>query len=314
MESKVQQRSKEWFQIRKSVFLTSSKFGDALGVGMGKPYDFFLSLISEDTDEEEEEEEEVESSNTKHGLTMEEIILECYQLLTGHKTRDSGFWMSKDRILQDLIGSSPDAVVVDDENKDIGLCEFKAPIFRMYKKENSVHGIPRHYMAQIQGQLAITGLPWCNFLAVCKNTKEIMLKKVYFHSEYWDNVVKILKQFCYALQDAKLRKELGYEPLDFEGARKLQTWPVQIDYLPGELSIQVEDILQIDKRGRFSGPSKVWLSFDFLVGQSYSLPQRLKGYADKMILDVDEQISCKKRKTEEGEGTSQKTFTSNGHS
>lgn len=55
-------------------------------------------------------------------------------------------------------------------------------------------------MAQIQGQLAITGLPWCNFLAVCKNTKEIMLKKVYFHSEYWDNVVKILKQFCYALQ------------------------------------------------------------------------------------------------------------------
>lgn len=107
---------------------------------------------------------------------------------------------------------------------------------------------------------------------------------------------------------------MGYDPLDFEGARKLQTWPVQIDYLPGELSIQVEDILQIDKRGRFSGPSRVWLSFDFLVGQSYSLPQRLKGYADKMILDVDEQISCKKRKTEEGEGNSQKTFTSNGHS
>ena len=61
-------------------------------------------------------------------------------------------------------------------------------------------GIPRHYMAQIQGQLAITGLPWCNFLAVCKNSKEIMLKKVYFHSEYWNNAVKILKQFCYALQ------------------------------------------------------------------------------------------------------------------
>ena len=61
-------------------------------------------------------------------------------------------------------------------------------------------GIPRHYMAQIQGQLAITGLPWCNFLAVCKNSKEIMLKKVYFHSEYWNNAVKILKQFCFALQ------------------------------------------------------------------------------------------------------------------
>nr|XP_022333457.1 uncharacterized protein LOC111130584 [Crassostrea virginica] len=297
MESKVKQRTKEWFDIRKSVFLTSSKFGDALGVGLGKPYDFFLSLISESTDEEDEE-EEVESTYTKHGQTMEEIILECHQLLTGFRTRETGFWMSKDRILQDLIGTSPDAVVIDDHKKDIGLCEFKAPIYRMYRKENSVHGIPRHYMAQIQGQLAITGLPWCNFLAVCKNSKEIMLKKVYFHSEYWNNAVKILKQFCYALQDAKLRKELGYDPLDFEGARQLETWPVQIDYLPGELSIEVDDLIQIDKRGRFSGPSKVWLSFDFLIGQSYSLPPRLQEYAKKMILDVDEQISCKRRKTE----------------
>ena len=139
MESKVKQRTKEWFNIRKSVFLTSSKFGDALGVGMGKPYDFFLSLISESTDEEDEE-EEVESTYTKHGQTMEEIILECHQLLTGLRTRETGFWMSKDRILQDLIGTSPDAVVIDDHKKDIGLCEFKAPIYRMYRKENSVHG------------------------------------------------------------------------------------------------------------------------------------------------------------------------------
>lgn len=139
MESKVKQRTKEWFDIRKSVFLTSSKFGDALGVGLGKPYDFFLSLISESTDEEDEE-EEVESTYTKHGQTMEEIILECHQLLTGFRTRETGFWMSKDRILQDLIGTSPDAVVIDDHKKDIGLCEFKAPIYRMYRKENSVHG------------------------------------------------------------------------------------------------------------------------------------------------------------------------------
>lgn len=138
MESKVKQRSKEWFDLRKSVYLTSSKFGDALGVGMGKPYDFFLSCMSDDTDEDDEE--VTESTYTQHGITMEEIILECYQLLTGHKTRESGFWVSKDRILQDLIGTSPDAVVVDDQNRDIGLCEFKAPIYRMYKPENTVHG------------------------------------------------------------------------------------------------------------------------------------------------------------------------------
>lgn len=57
------------------------------------------------------------------------------------------------------------------------------------------------------------------------------------------------------------------------------------------------------------------MSFDFLVGQSYSLPQRLKEYADKMILDVDEQISCKRRKTEEEEEEEENSQnTSNGHS
>lgn len=39
-----------------------------------------------------------------------------------------------------MIGSFFDVVVVDDENKDIGFCEFKVFIFRMYKKENLVYG------------------------------------------------------------------------------------------------------------------------------------------------------------------------------
>jgi hypothetical protein len=96
-----------------------------------------------------------------------------------------------------------------------------------------------------------------------------------------------------------LRKELNYDPLDFEGARKLEKWPVQIDYLPGELSIKVEDLLEIDQRGRFCGPSSVRLSFDFLIGQSYSLPSNLQEYSKRMINDVDEQISCKRLRTDE---------------
>lgn len=39
-----------------------------------------------------------------------------------------------------MIGIFFDVVVVDDENKDIGFCEFKVFIFRMYKKENLVYG------------------------------------------------------------------------------------------------------------------------------------------------------------------------------
>ncbi|KAK3097723.1 hypothetical protein FSP39_012465 [Pinctada imbricata] len=297
MEHNVKQRSKEWFDLRKSVCLTASKFGDALGIGMGRPYDFFISMVTEDAEEDEDLEVE-ESSNTKHGLTMEEIIGEAYQLLTGNQIRDTGFWSPQDKDLAEMIGASPDAVILDpqDSRKDIGLCEFKAPIYRMYRPENSVKGIPRAYMAQIQGQLAVTGHKWCHFMAMCKNTKEVMLKRVEFAPEYWDHVMELLKQFCYVLQDSQLRKELGQDPLDFEAVKKLQKWPMQRDFMPGELSIPVEDLLEQDSRGRYYGPAQRWMSFDFLIGQPYSLPPSLRCYGNTLISDVDQQICRKKQR------------------
>ena len=51
-----------------------------------------------------------------------------------------------------LVGASPDALVLDEVTKKmIGLCEFKAPVHRLYAD------IPRQYMVQMQGQMALTG-------------------------------------------------------------------------------------------------------------------------------------------------------------
>ena len=51
-----------------------------------------------------------------------------------------------------LVGASPDAIVLDEVTKKmIGLCEFKAPVHRLYTD------IPRQYMVQMQGQMALTG-------------------------------------------------------------------------------------------------------------------------------------------------------------
>ena len=73
MEISVQQRSPEWFDLRKSVQLTASNFGEALGVGRGKPYDFFVYYLAED-------EEEETSSSTQHGINMEVIMGICYDM------------------------------------------------------------------------------------------------------------------------------------------------------------------------------------------------------------------------------------------
>ena len=51
-EIKVSQQTPEWMVLRQGVQLTASKFGEALGVGKGRPYDFFLSLLSDESNEE----------------------------------------------------------------------------------------------------------------------------------------------------------------------------------------------------------------------------------------------------------------------
>ena len=51
-EIKVTQKTPEWMELRQGVQLTASKFGEALGVGKGRPYDFFLSLLSDEPKEE----------------------------------------------------------------------------------------------------------------------------------------------------------------------------------------------------------------------------------------------------------------------
>lgn len=200
IEHKVQQRSLEWFSLRRNTLITASQFGDAIGVGRGKPFDFFLSLISEDSILELDDNL---MSNLQHGIDTEIIIKEAYEMLTGNSVRDSGFWVpNKDSPLKSLIGASPDGVVVDRDCPEniIGLTEFKAPVHKMYSGNDLDLGIPRQYMAQIQGQMAVVGAPWCDFLAVCTKTREIMLKRVHFHPLYWLHVSDVIRQFCYTLQ------------------------------------------------------------------------------------------------------------------
>lgn len=293
MEIKVKQRSQEWFDKRSSVTLTASRFGDVLGLGRGKPYDFFMSVISDDNGDPEQ------TDSIKHGIEMESVIHEAYELLTGNKTRESGFWVPcVGDTMKDLIGASPDAIVYDvnDSKKEVGLCEFKAPVYQMYNKENSIGGIPRYYMAQIQGQMAVTGFLWCDFMAVCVKTEEIMLKRVFFQPDYWQKISAVIKQFCFAVQESKLRKQVNKNPLDFEGARKIKEMMFHNELYPGEDLIMIQDLLKRNIPTKtMCGPSKLWLSYDFLMGKPYKLPTTLQFYAHSLLWQVDREVALKRK-------------------
>jgi hypothetical protein len=46
MEHNVKQRSEKWFELRRGMVVTASRFADAIGAGKGKAYDFLKSLLN----------------------------------------------------------------------------------------------------------------------------------------------------------------------------------------------------------------------------------------------------------------------------
>ena len=42
------------------------------------------------------------------------------------------------------------------------------------------------YYAQIQGQLALSGLPWCDFVVFLTGSRNIHAQRIYFDVLYWE--------------------------------------------------------------------------------------------------------------------------------
>ena len=50
--------------------------------------------------------------------------------------------------------------------------------------------------AQVQGQLALTGLKWCDFCIYLSDSNEMCVDRIYFDSNYWKNsLLPKLSQF-----------------------------------------------------------------------------------------------------------------------
>ena len=89
----------------------------------------------------------------------------------------------------------------EDPGSVIGLAEYKAPVYSMYPRRDGVsHSVPRCYLAQMHGQMAVCDLPWCDFVAVCDSTRDVTLQRVHFSSVYWDAISRPLAHFCDIVQ------------------------------------------------------------------------------------------------------------------
>ena len=108
----------------------------------------------------------------KWGVDHEQKAIKTYEELTGYRVEETGIWLFPDGHM----GASPDGLVRDREGVLVGILEVKCPwSVRNLPPETGLYKLPyiehyppalvkKHaYYHQVQGELAATNLPWCDF-------------------------------------------------------------------------------------------------------------------------------------------------------
>jgi len=176
----VVQKSEEWLALRREYPQTASE-AETIRVG-GKGLE---TLIFKKMSEKYSSGEALRFSNpdTDRGEDSEPTARALYCLERGVEVKEIGF-ITNDEI-SPVAGCSIDGMVGEEglwEGKGFG----DAKHFKM-----TIRGIEieKDYMSQMQMQMLLTGLPWCDFSAYCPN-----------------HIPSLLTQRVYA--DAKIQKEI----------------------------------------------------------------------------------------------------------
>lgn len=154
---KAEQRSPEWFAARLGK-ATGSRFGDIIaktrsGYAASRK-NYRAELVAEILTGQVTE--SFTTAAMQWGIDYEPVARLQYELITGNDVEETGFWY------HDTIpaGASPDGFVNDD-----GLLEIKCPNTATHLDTLMFKKVPKQYVAQIQGQMWITGRKWCDFVS-----------------------------------------------------------------------------------------------------------------------------------------------------
>ena len=138
----------------------------------------------------------------RFGLANEGNAAATYAQLKGVNVRRSGFVINPGC---PHLGASPDYIVFDpSENDDpFGLMEAKCLQCLSVQNEKCLRRIngelklkkSHEYYYQIQGQLGLTGMQWCDLMVLCKDDYHI--ERIYFDQEFFHSMCTNLNKFYF---------------------------------------------------------------------------------------------------------------------
>lgn len=136
------------------------------------------------------------------GKELEEPARAKYQWLTGNNIAVYGFVT-----MNECIGGSPDGMIVDQD----GIVEIKCPWTRKeHVRTWDRREVPRQYIAQVQGNLWLTGRTFCDFVSYDNRFPkdlEICIVRVERDEDYIKNLAERVNGFAGLIQqtEEKLR-------------------------------------------------------------------------------------------------------------
>lgn len=184
-----------WFEARRNK-LTASNFG--LIIKRKKVTEKFLDTILHP--------KEFSSAATSYGKNHEKKAIQKYINKTGNHVHDCGFvinWKFP------FMGASPDSKVCEDGAT--GILEVKCPysarditvreacsnpsFYMDFDNDTQVYRLkPEHnYYYQVQGQLMVTGVEYCDFVVFTK--KDIVVKRIFPDLDFIKSMLDDLSRF-----------------------------------------------------------------------------------------------------------------------
>lgn len=179
-----QSDSVEWHRIRK-LRITSSRFREVCHVRGPSSSEHLADRIHRGA---------AQTAAMKRGLSLEPVAIQEYC-----KTKNTNYWPCGFVIHPDApwLGSSSDGVVFDPTEKPpFGLLEIKCPNSKSYVDcsylkmhcGNMQLKSQHSYYWQVQGQLLITGMEWCDFVVFAEN--DMLIQRIYRDNE----VARIIRE------------------------------------------------------------------------------------------------------------------------
>ena len=204
--TQLQSQSKLWFSVRQ-YRITASLFGEIFHRRSDTPPD---NLVLKILQQKQFSSPAVQWGKENESAACREYV--TFQHMNGHPDlvfTQSGFFISEE---YPFLGATPDGLIYDpSSSQPFGFLEIKCPFshrnvtptaacdtskfYCTLSGDGQQISLKRNhrYYAQVQGQMAIGGRPWCDF--VVYTTMGIGVERIPFDQSYWDTLLQKLISF-----------------------------------------------------------------------------------------------------------------------